>query len=113
MSMVIIIPKPLDKVKDIQTLEDMLLACVIDFRKGWERHLPLITCLAGRKLEMSTYKTRNNHETTEKIVQIRQRLQAVSSDSENEESLTPGTLDHSKSLNGLAQWQQLELLEEA
>ncbi|GJT69030.1 putative ribonuclease H-like domain-containing protein [Tanacetum coccineum] len=27
----------------------------------------------------------------------------VSSDSENEESLTPGTLDHSKSLNGLAQ----------
>ncbi|GJY98911.1 putative reverse transcriptase domain-containing protein [Tanacetum coccineum] len=52
------------------------------------------------------------HETTEKIVQIRQRLQAardrqrsyanVSLDSENKESLIPDTLDHSKSLNGLA-----------
>ncbi|GJV80858.1 putative reverse transcriptase domain-containing protein, partial [Tanacetum coccineum] len=28
--------------KTIQTLEDMLRACVIDFRNGWERHLPLI-----------------------------------------------------------------------
>ncbi|GKC44768.1 putative reverse transcriptase domain-containing protein [Tanacetum coccineum] len=26
----------------IQTLEDMLRACVIDFRKGWDRHLPLV-----------------------------------------------------------------------
>ncbi|GJU77198.1 reverse transcriptase domain-containing protein [Tanacetum coccineum] len=26
----------------IQTLEDMLRACVIDFGKGWERHLPLV-----------------------------------------------------------------------
>ncbi|GJW78390.1 putative reverse transcriptase domain-containing protein [Tanacetum coccineum] len=53
------------------------------------------------------------HETTEKIVQIRQRLQAardrqrklcqLSSDSENKESLIPGALDLSKSLNGLSQ----------
>ncbi|GJQ99229.1 putative reverse transcriptase domain-containing protein [Tanacetum coccineum] len=28
--------------RTIQTLEDMLRACVIDFRNGWERHLPLI-----------------------------------------------------------------------
>ncbi|GKB88526.1 putative reverse transcriptase domain-containing protein [Tanacetum coccineum] len=28
--------------RTIQTLEDMLHACVIDFRKGWDRHLPLI-----------------------------------------------------------------------
>ncbi|GJU01992.1 putative reverse transcriptase domain-containing protein [Tanacetum coccineum] len=28
--------------RTIQTLEDMLLACVIDFGKGWERHLPLV-----------------------------------------------------------------------
>ncbi|GJR25274.1 reverse transcriptase domain-containing protein [Tanacetum coccineum] len=28
--------------KTIQTLEDMLRACVIDFGKGWERHLPLV-----------------------------------------------------------------------
>ncbi|GJZ67547.1 reverse transcriptase domain-containing protein [Tanacetum coccineum] len=28
--------------RTIQTLEDMLHACVIDFGNGWERHLPLI-----------------------------------------------------------------------
>ncbi|GJW10688.1 putative reverse transcriptase domain-containing protein [Tanacetum coccineum] len=28
--------------RTIQTLEDMLRACVIDFENGWERHLPLI-----------------------------------------------------------------------
>ncbi|GKB71512.1 putative reverse transcriptase domain-containing protein [Tanacetum coccineum] len=27
--------------RTIQTLKDMLQACVIDFGKGWERHLPL------------------------------------------------------------------------
>ncbi|GJS56407.1 putative reverse transcriptase domain-containing protein [Tanacetum coccineum] len=108
--------------RTIQTLEDMLRACVIDFGKGWERHLPL----GGPEII---------HETTEKIVQIRQRLQVardrqmsyaniwqkplefqvgdrvmlkvsprkVSSDSESEESLTPDTLDHLRSLKGSAQ----------
>ncbi|GJX53796.1 putative reverse transcriptase domain-containing protein [Tanacetum coccineum] len=28
--------------RTIQTLEDMLHACVIDFEKGWDRHLPLV-----------------------------------------------------------------------
>nr|GEW69630.1 putative reverse transcriptase domain-containing protein [Tanacetum cinerariifolium] len=28
--------------RTIQTLEDMLRACVIDFENGWERHLPLV-----------------------------------------------------------------------
>ncbi|GJZ05593.1 putative reverse transcriptase domain-containing protein [Tanacetum coccineum] len=28
--------------RTIQTLEDMLRACVIDFRKGWKKHLPLV-----------------------------------------------------------------------
>ncbi|KAJ0950618.1 putative nucleotidyltransferase, Ribonuclease H [Helianthus annuus] len=28
--------------RTIQTIEDMLRACVIDFGKGWEKHLPLI-----------------------------------------------------------------------
>ncbi|GJQ97197.1 putative reverse transcriptase domain-containing protein [Tanacetum coccineum] len=28
--------------RTIQTLEDMLRACVMDFKKGWDRHLPLI-----------------------------------------------------------------------
>jgi transposase InsO family protein len=27
--------------RTIQTLEDMLRACVIDFGKGWDKHLPL------------------------------------------------------------------------
>ncbi|GJW37421.1 putative reverse transcriptase domain-containing protein [Tanacetum coccineum] len=54
------------------------------------------------------------HETTKIIVQIRQRLQAtrdqqksyanVSFDSESEESLTPSTLNHLRSLKGSAQW---------
>ncbi|GJX61537.1 putative reverse transcriptase domain-containing protein [Tanacetum coccineum] len=28
--------------RTIQTLKDILRSCVIDFRKGWERHLPLV-----------------------------------------------------------------------
>ncbi|GJX41194.1 putative reverse transcriptase domain-containing protein [Tanacetum coccineum] len=28
--------------RTIQTIKDMLRACVIDFGKGWERHLPLV-----------------------------------------------------------------------
>jgi hypothetical protein len=28
--------------KAIQTLEDMLRACVMDFGKCWDRHLPLV-----------------------------------------------------------------------
>ncbi|GKC68526.1 reverse transcriptase domain-containing protein [Tanacetum coccineum] len=28
--------------RTIQMLEDMLQACVMDFEKGWDRHLPLI-----------------------------------------------------------------------
>ncbi|GKB27567.1 putative reverse transcriptase domain-containing protein [Tanacetum coccineum] len=55
--------------RTIQTLEDMIRACVIDFGRKWEKHLPLITCLLDR-LEIV-------HETTEKIVQIRQCLQAA------------------------------------
>ncbi|GJZ62039.1 putative reverse transcriptase domain-containing protein [Tanacetum coccineum] len=33
--------------RTIQTLKDMLRACVIDFGKGWERHLPLILKRVG------------------------------------------------------------------
>ncbi|GJT39614.1 putative reverse transcriptase domain-containing protein [Tanacetum coccineum] len=58
--------------RTIQTLEDMLRACVIDFGNGWERHLPLAEVgdvqFTGPEII---------HETTEKIVQIRQRLQAA------------------------------------
>ncbi|GJZ58159.1 reverse transcriptase domain-containing protein [Tanacetum coccineum] len=54
--------------RTIQTLKDMLRACVIDFGKGWDKHLPLV--------EFS-YNNKIIQETTEKIVQIRQRLQAA------------------------------------
>ncbi|GKE00537.1 putative reverse transcriptase domain-containing protein [Tanacetum coccineum] len=65
--------------RTIQTLEDMLRACVIDFGKGWDKHLPLCrspVCwtevgdsqLTGPEIIQ---------ETTEKIIQIRQRLQAA------------------------------------
>ncbi|GJU17591.1 putative reverse transcriptase domain-containing protein [Tanacetum coccineum] len=90
--------------RTIQTLEDMLRACVIDFGKGLERHLPLIEfsynnsyhasikaapfeALYGRKCRSPVCwaKVRDVqltgpeiiHETTEKTVQIQQRLQAT------------------------------------
>ncbi|GKB07185.1 putative reverse transcriptase domain-containing protein [Tanacetum coccineum] len=60
--------------RTIQTLEDMLRACVIDFGKGWERHLPLVELSYN-----NSYHARPEiiHETAEKIVQIQQRLQAI------------------------------------
>ncbi|GKF00553.1 putative reverse transcriptase domain-containing protein, partial [Tanacetum coccineum] len=60
--------------RTIQTLEDMLRACVIDFGKGWDKHLPLIELSYN-----NNYHARPEiiYETTEKIVQIRQRLQAA------------------------------------
>ncbi|GJS82496.1 putative reverse transcriptase domain-containing protein [Tanacetum coccineum] len=90
--------------RTIQTLEDMLRACVIDFGKGWERHLPLVEfsynnsyhasikaapfeVLYGRKCrspvcwaevgDVQLMGSEIIHETTEKIVQIQQRLQAA------------------------------------
>ncbi|GJW04076.1 putative reverse transcriptase domain-containing protein [Tanacetum coccineum] len=58
--------------RTIQTLEDMLRACVIDFGKGWDRHLPLAEVgdaqLTGPEII---------HETTEKIIQIKKRIQAA------------------------------------
>ncbi|GJZ68109.1 putative reverse transcriptase domain-containing protein [Tanacetum coccineum] len=90
--------------RTIQTLEDMLRACVIDFGKGWEKHLPLVEfsynnsyhvsikaapfeTLYGRKCRSPVCWAKVGdvqlmgleiiHETIEKIVQIRQRLQAA------------------------------------
>ncbi|GKA32409.1 putative reverse transcriptase domain-containing protein [Tanacetum coccineum] len=87
--------------RTIQTLKDMLQACVIDFGKGWERHLSLVEfsynnsyhgsikaapfeALYGRKCispicwaEVGDDQLAGPeiiHETTENIVQIRQRL---------------------------------------
>ncbi|GJW97407.1 putative reverse transcriptase domain-containing protein [Tanacetum coccineum] len=65
--------------RTIQTLEDMLRACVIDFGKGWDKHLPLVefsslVCWAEVGDSQLTG-PEIIQETTEKIVQIRQRLQ--------------------------------------
>ncbi|GJW48634.1 putative reverse transcriptase domain-containing protein [Tanacetum coccineum] len=84
--------------RTIQTLEDMLQACVIDFGKGWERHLPLVEfsynnsyhasikeapfeALHGQKCrspicwaevgDVQLTGPEIIHETTKKIVQIR------------------------------------------
>ncbi|GJS05997.1 putative reverse transcriptase domain-containing protein [Tanacetum coccineum] len=58
--------------RTIQTLEDMLRACVIDFGKGWDRHLPLAKVgdaqLTGPEII---------HETTENIIQIKKHIQAA------------------------------------
>nr|GFA99334.1 putative reverse transcriptase domain-containing protein [Tanacetum cinerariifolium] len=56
--------------RTIQTLEDMLRACVLDFGNGWDKHLPLVgdRQLTGPEII---------HETTEKIVQIKSRIQAA------------------------------------
>nr|GEV53315.1 putative reverse transcriptase domain-containing protein [Tanacetum cinerariifolium] len=44
--------------RTIQTLEDMLRACVIDFGNGWERHLPLVEFSYNNKVYalVSTHK---------------------------------------------------------
>nr|GEV50085.1 reverse transcriptase domain-containing protein [Tanacetum cinerariifolium] len=90
--------------RTIQTLEDMLRACVIDFGIGWERHLPLVEfsynnsyhasikaapfeALYGKKCRLPVCWAGVEdaqligleliHETTEKIEQIKQRIQAA------------------------------------
>nr|GFA64043.1 reverse transcriptase domain-containing protein [Tanacetum cinerariifolium] len=89
--------------RTIQTLKDMLRACVMDFEKGWDKHLPLIefsynssyhTSIKAAPFEaLYGCKCRSPlcwaevgdaqltgleivRETTEKIIQIKHRLQA-------------------------------------
>ncbi|GJR63065.1 putative reverse transcriptase domain-containing protein [Tanacetum coccineum] len=88
--------------RTIQTLEDMLRACVIDFGKGWDKHLPLVkfsynnsyhTSIKAAPFEaLYDRKCRSPicwaevgdaqltgleiiHETTEKIIHIKKRIQ--------------------------------------
>nr|GEZ93475.1 putative reverse transcriptase domain-containing protein [Tanacetum cinerariifolium] len=90
--------------RTIQTLEDMLRACAIDFGKGWVNHLPLVEfsynnsyhasikaapfkALYGRKCrspvcwievgEAQILSPELIQETTEKIIQIKQKIQAA------------------------------------
>nr|GEZ38895.1 putative reverse transcriptase domain, ribonuclease H-like domain protein [Tanacetum cinerariifolium]GEZ43530.1 putative reverse transcriptase domain, ribonuclease H-like domain protein [Tanacetum cinerariifolium] len=55
--------------RTIQTLEDMLRACVIDFGSSWDRHLPLSE-FGDSQLTSPEF----IHETIEKIVLIKNRL---------------------------------------
>ncbi|GJZ11105.1 putative reverse transcriptase domain-containing protein [Tanacetum coccineum] len=86
--------------RTIQTLEDMLCACVLDFGKGWDKHLPLVefsynnsyhTSIKAAPFEALYRRTCRSpicwaevgdsqfagpeiiHETTKKIVQIKSR----------------------------------------
>ncbi|GJX97479.1 putative reverse transcriptase domain-containing protein [Tanacetum coccineum] len=90
--------------RTIQTLEDMMHACVIDFGKGWDRHLPLVEYSYNNSYHTSIKvapfealygcKCRSPicwaevrdaqltsleivHETTEKIFQIKKCIQAA------------------------------------
>ncbi|GKE12698.1 putative reverse transcriptase domain-containing protein [Tanacetum coccineum] len=90
--------------RTIQMLEDMLRACVIDFRKGWDRQLPLVEffynnsyytsikvapfeALYGQKCRLLVCWAEVGdaqltgpeiiHETMEKIIQIKKRIQAA------------------------------------
>ncbi|GKD90075.1 putative reverse transcriptase domain-containing protein, partial [Tanacetum coccineum] len=42
--------------RTIQTLEDMLRACVIDFGKGWDKHLPLVEFSYNNNYHAMAYK---------------------------------------------------------
>ncbi|GJW95361.1 putative reverse transcriptase domain-containing protein, partial [Tanacetum coccineum] len=90
--------------RTIQTLEDMLRACVIDFVNGWVRHLPLVEfsysnsyhasikaapfeALYGQKCrspvcwaevgQVQLTDPEMVQETIEKVIQIKQRMQAA------------------------------------
>nr|GFA85808.1 retrotransposon protein, putative, Ty3-gypsy subclass [Tanacetum cinerariifolium] len=39
--------------RTIQTLEDMLRACILDFGKGWDKHLPLVEVLYNNSYHTS------------------------------------------------------------
>ncbi|GJZ63874.1 putative reverse transcriptase domain-containing protein [Tanacetum coccineum] len=61
--------------RTIQMLEDMLHACVIDFGKGWDRHLPLLEFSYNNNSQLTGLEI--IHETTEKIIQIKNQIQAA------------------------------------
>ncbi|GJY44912.1 reverse transcriptase domain-containing protein [Tanacetum coccineum] len=58
--------------RTIQTLEDMLRACVLDFGGSWDVHLPLAEVGEGQLIGPELVQ-----ETTEKISQIKDRLKAA------------------------------------
>ncbi|GJU23337.1 putative reverse transcriptase domain-containing protein [Tanacetum coccineum] len=65
--------------RTIQTLEDMLHACVIDFGNGWVKHLLLVEFYYNNSYHASIKAAPFEalYETTEKVIQIKQRMQAA------------------------------------
>ncbi|GJS02333.1 putative reverse transcriptase domain-containing protein, partial [Tanacetum coccineum] len=64
--------------RTIQTLKDMLRACMLDFGKNWDRYLPLVEFSYNNKVgDAQLTGPAIIHETTEKIVQIKSRIQAA------------------------------------
>ncbi|GJY51241.1 putative reverse transcriptase domain-containing protein [Tanacetum coccineum] len=63
--------------RTIQTLEDMLHVCVIDFGKRWVKHLPLAEFSYNNIREAQLTGPELIQETTEKIILIKQRMQAA------------------------------------
>ncbi|GJR14228.1 putative reverse transcriptase domain-containing protein [Tanacetum coccineum] len=63
--------------RTIQTLEDMLRACLLDFGKGWDRHLPLVEFSYNNIGDSQLTGPKIIHETTKKIVQIKSHIQAA------------------------------------
>ncbi|GJX99715.1 putative reverse transcriptase domain-containing protein [Tanacetum coccineum] len=65
--------------RTIQTLKDMLRACVIDSGKGWERHLPLVEFSYNNSyhasIKAAPLEALYGRKCRSPIVQIRQRLQ--------------------------------------
>ncbi|GJW08494.1 putative reverse transcriptase domain-containing protein [Tanacetum coccineum] len=53
--------------RTIQTLEDMLRVCVIDFGKGWDRHLPLVEFSYNNSYPHSTKLHRLKLSTAENV----------------------------------------------
>ena len=43
--------------RTIQTLEDMLRACVLDLKGSWEEHLPLVEFAYNNSYQVSIYMT--------------------------------------------------------
>ncbi|GKA60184.1 putative reverse transcriptase domain-containing protein [Tanacetum coccineum] len=69
--------------RTIQTLEDMMRACAIDFGKGWVKPLPSVDVDKLARLYLKEVTSERIlgpeliQETTEKIIQIKQRMQAA------------------------------------
>ncbi|GKF24348.1 putative reverse transcriptase domain-containing protein, partial [Tanacetum coccineum] len=61
----------------IQTLEDMLRACVLDFGGSWNVHLPLVEFSYNNSYHSSLIGPNLVQETTEKISQIKDRLKVA------------------------------------